>query len=456
MVQRDPPGLGQHQPPAAPLEQVVPHGGLQRAQLRRQGRGRQVQPPRRAGQRALKRHGAEQAQVMQVQVGHAIILSARTIKRKTCHFLSQSSRFIQLHPSRHRSPAMDIVLDFLATLAAQFQRPTLAFLIGGMLLAALGSKLEIPEQVYKWIVVVLLLKIGLGAGIAVREADIADLILPALVAGALGVGIVLLGRFVLVRIAGVPVDDGMATAGLFGAVSASTLAAGMMALDETGTAYEAWLPALYPFMDIPALIVAIVLAHLARQKTEARDVVVVGGGAAALGGAPGGRARPPILGAIVTDSLRSPAISAMLLGLALGLFARPDPVYAGFYEPLFRGLLSLLMLIMGMEAWARLADLRKVAHVYAVYALVMPVVHGALGFAAGWALHVATGFSPGGAVLLAVMAASSSDISGPPTLRAALPRANQAAYVGASTGIGTPVAMLSIPLWLALAEVLMG
>jgi uncharacterized protein len=351
---------------------------------------------------------------------------------------------------------MDIVLDFLATLAAQFQRPTLAFLIGGMLLAAMGSKLEIPEQVYRWIVVVLLLKIGLGAGIAVREADISDLILPALVAGALGVGIVLLGRFVLVRVARVAVDDGMATAGLFGAVSASTLAAGMMALDENGTSYEAWLPALYPFMDIPALIVAIVLAHLARQKAEARDMVAVGGGVAAMGGGTGQpRARTPILGVIVSDSLRSPAISAMLLGLALGLFARPDPVYTSFYEPMFRGLLSMLMLIMGMEAWSRLADLRKVAHVYAVYALVMPVVHGALGFAAGWALYVTTGFSPGGAVLLAVMAASSSDISGPPTLRAALPKANPAAYIGASTGIGTPIAMLSIPLWLALAETLM-
>ncbi len=349
---------------------------------------------------------------------------------------------------------MDMLADFATSLVSQFQRPTLAFLIGGMLLAALGSKLEIPEPVYKWIVVVLLLKIGLGAGIAVREADLADLALPALAAVGLGVGIVLLGRFVLVRIARVPVDDGMATAGLFGAVSAATLAAGMMALDGAGTAYEAWLPALYPFMDIPALLTAIVLAHLARQKAEAGEVVALGGGTAALGGGAGPRARTPILGAIVADSLRSPAISAMLLGLALGLFARPDPVYQTFYEPLFRGLLSILMLIMGMEAWARLADLRKVAHVYAVYALVMPLVHGLMGFAAGWALHVATGFSPGGAVLLAVMAASSSDISGPPTLRAALPQANPAAYVGASTGIGTPIAMLSIPLWLALAEAL--
>ena len=63
------------------------------------------------------------------------------------------------------------------------------------------------------------------------------------------------------------------------------------------------------------------------------------------------------------------------------------------------------------------------------------------------------GFSPGGVVLLAVMAASSSDISGPPTLRAAIASANPAAYIGASTSIGTPVALLSIPLYLALAEI---
>jgi hypothetical protein len=54
------------------------------------------------------------------------------------------------------------------------------------------------------------------------------------------------------------------------------------------------------------------------------------------------------------------------------------------------------------------------------------------------------------------MAASSSDISGPPTMRGALPEANASAYVGASTGLGTPVAILSIPLWIWLADVFIG
>jgi uncharacterized protein len=328
---------------------------------------------------------------------------------------------------------MDPIIDLLAAFTGQLQKPTLAFLLGGMALAALGSRLEIPDAVYRFVIVVLLLKIGLGAGIGIREAEPAEIVLPALAASMLGIVIVLIGRVTLGRLPGLLPEDGMATAGLFGAVSASTLAASMIMLEEDGMAFEAWVPALYPFMDIPALVTAIVLAQLSHAKSDA--------------------ARRPRIGFIVLDSLRGSALSALALGLVLGLVARPDPVYASFYEPLFRGLLSILMLVMGMEAYARLAELRRVAHVYAIYAVTAPLVHGLMGFGLGYLAHLATGFSPGGVVILAVMAASSSDISGPPTLRAAIPSANPAAYVGSSTSLGTPVALIMIPLWIALAEV---
>ena len=347
---------------------------------------------------------------------------------------------------------MDILFDMAATLVAQLQKPTLAFLIGGMVLAAMGSKLTVPDPVYKFIVLVLLLKVGLGAGISVREADVIALAVPAIAAALVGVAIVVLGAGTLARTRGVNRMDGMATAGLFGAVSASTLAAGMVMLDAEGIAYEGFIGALYPFMDIAALVTAILLAKMsALRAATARPA---GGGTATL--AAGGGAGDGIVKDILTDTLKSPAISALLLGLAIGLFGRPEQVYASFYEPLFRGLLSILMLIMGMEAWARLGEMRKVAHAYVLYGVAAPFVHGALGFGAGLVAHHLTGFSAGGVVLLAVMAVSSSDISGPPTLRAALPEANPSAYVGTSTGIGTPVAILSIPVWIALADWLIG
>ena len=352
---------------------------------------------------------------------------------------------------------MDILIEIATTIVSQMQKPTLAFLLGGMMLAALGSKLEIPEPVYKFIVVLLLLKVGLGAGISIREADFIALAVPAGAAIIAGVAIVLLGGQTLGRFREISRMDAMATVGLFGAVSASTLAAGMAMLESEGIFYEGFIGALYPFMDMAALITAIVLARISaeRRKVSATDAAggatVTMGGGGLMSGIEGGMVK-----GILVDTLRSPAISALLLGIAIGLLGRPESVYASFYEPLFRGLLSILLLLMGMEAWSRLSELRNVAHAYVLYGLTAPLVHGIVGFGLGLGAHHLTGFSAGGVVLLAVMAASSSDISGPPTMRGALPKANPSAYIGASTGLGTPVAILSIPMFIALADHFIG
>ncbi len=329
---------------------------------------------------------------------------------------------------------MEFLPDFFLRLLTQFQSPTLGFLIGGMVIAALGSNLKIPNAVYQFIVFVLLMKIGLKGGIEIREADLSAMLLPALSAAIIGVVIVLVGSLIFARLPTIQREDGIATAGLFGAVSASTLAAAMVLLEEESIAYEAWVPALYPFMDIPALILAIVLAnlHLHKQKGEQTKMDIAG---------------------MIKESLRGSALSALLLGLVLGLFTQVESVLESFYEPMFRGFLSVLMLVMGMEAYARLNELRKVAHWYAVYAFFAPIAHGLMAFGLGYIAHITVGFSPGGVILLSVMAASNSDISGPPTLRAGIPSANPSAYIGASTSVGTPVAIaVCIPLFIALAE----
>lgn len=334
---------------------------------------------------------------------------------------------------------MDALMDFLLRFGSQLQSPTLGFLLGGMIIAAMGSRLEIPDALYKFIVFMLLMRVGLKGGMKIREAELSEMFLPALFAVALGIIIVLIGRYTLALLPGVKTEDGIATAGLFGAVSGSTLAAALAVLEAENIAYEGWAAALYPFMDIPALVMAIVLASLYLNKKR------------------GNGGESVKIWPIVKESLQGSALSALLLGIALGLLTQPQSVYDSFFNPLFRGLLSVLMLVMGMEAWARLNELRKVAHWYAVYAFVAPLTHGLIAFGLGWIAHVTTGFSPGGVVLLAVIAGSSSDISGPPTLRAGIPTANPSAYVGASTAVGTPVAIaIGIPLYIGLAQALMG
>lgn len=360
---------------------------------------------------------------------------------------------------------MDFLSDFLTRFGDKLQSPTLGFLIGGMVIAAVNSRLAIPDAIYKFIVFMLLLKVGLSGGIAIREANIAEMLLPAAFAAVIGIAIVLIARNTLALLPGIRTVDAIATGGLFGAVSGSTLAAGITMLESEGIEYEAWAGALYPFMDIPALVTAIVIASVYSSKQKAKQEAL---SKTAEGGYPttrqeylneqhGTTSNRVAIWPIVKESLQGSALSALILGLALGILTKPDSVYESFFNPNFRGLLSILMLIMGMEAWARIGELRKVAQWYAVYAAIAPLLHGLIGFGLGYVAHITTGFSPGGVVLLSVIAASSSDISGPPTLRAGIPKANPSAYIGASTAIGTPVALaIGIPLYIGLAQTLMG
>ncbi len=389
---------------------------------------------------------------------------------------------------------MDFLSEFLTLFLGKLQSPTLGFLIGGMVVAALGSRLTIPDSIYKFIVFMLLLKVGLSGGVAIRNANLAEMLLPAIFAVAIGISAVFIARYTLAQLPGIKTLDAVATGGLFGAVSGSTLAAGITMLEAEGMQYEAWSAALYPFMDIPALVTAIVLAsiyagkqkrekylkneeYLRKEEYSSMQPVAAGGystvdprsaasghpgeaggagggSASQSGGAPSKRVQ---IWPIIKESLQGSALSALLLGLALGILTRPDSVYEGFYNPPFRGLLSILMLVMGMEAWSRLGELRKVGQWYALYAVVAPLLHGFMGFGLGYVAHITTGFSAGGVVLLSVIAASSSDISGPPTLRAGIPKANPSAYIGASTAVGTPIALaVGIPLYIGLAQTLMG
>ncbi|RMH70663.1 MAG: sodium-dependent bicarbonate transport family permease [Cyanobacteria bacterium J007] len=376
---------------------------------------------------------------------------------------------------------MEFLSEFLTKFGAQLQSPTLGFLIGGIIIAAFGSRLQIPDAIYKFIVFMLLMKVGLKGGVAIRNADLAQMLLPALFAAVVGILIVFIGRYTLANLPGVKTTDAIATAGLFGAVSGSTLAAGITVLEAQGITYEPWAGALYPFMDIPALVTAIVVASIYTSKQKQRRTAeenlskqeALSKQPVAAGGYPsepeypttrqeyrrqqsGAASNRVEIWPIVKESLQGSALSALLLGLALGLLTRPESVVDSFYEPLFRGLLSILMLVMGMEAWSRINELRKVAQWYAIYAFVAPLLHGFIAFGLGMIAHYATGFSPGGVALLAVIAASSSDISGPPTLRAGIPSANPSAYIGASTAVGTPVAIaLGIPLYIGLAQALM-
>ncbi|MBS4008498.1 MAG: sodium-dependent bicarbonate transport family permease [Clostridium sp.] len=339
---------------------------------------------------------------------------------------------------------MESLLSLLGGIVRELQSPAMAFLIAGFFLAFFKSELKLPEAIYNFTIFMLLMRIGMAGGLEIKEAGIeglAAMAIPALFCAVVGIAIVLLGSLTLAKLPGIRKDDAMGTAGLFGAVSGATLMAGMLALEQAGIPFEGWVPALYPFMDIPALITAIIVGNFYLRKNSKS----------------GEKFSLKLVKSIARESIGGFAISAMIVGLFLGIFTSPERVFEGFYDPLFRGFLSILMLILGMDAAKHLKSLVSVGHWYALYGLLAPFVHGFIGFGFGYLAHLLTGLSPGGVIMLAIIAASNSDISGPPTIRGGLPSANPAAYIGASTSLGTPVALVfCIPFFITLGMAVFG
>lgn len=305
--------------------------------------------------------------------------------------------------------------------------PVLCFLLG-VVAASLRSDLRLPEPVFNALSIYLLLAIGMKGGMDLSQASLTSVAPPALAGVGIGLAIPLWVYVFLRRIAGFTTADAAALAAHYGSVSAVTFIAVLGYLDATGTAYEGFLTALLAIMEIPAIIVALVLARMGGVKGSRQGL---------------GRA----LGEVVSGK----SVVLLVGGMAIGFLAGPErlePVSPLFVD-LFRGALCLFLLELGVAAAERARDVRTAGPVLVLVAIVGPVMHAMLGLG----MAVLVGLSVGGAIVLATLAASASYIAAPAAVRLALPEANPGYYLGASLGLTFPFnIVIGIPLYAAIAH----
>jgi hypothetical protein len=312
---------------------------------------------------------------------------------------------------------LDIALTNLTGLGV------LAFALG-LLAAAGGANLRLPEAVATSLGMYLLFAIGLKGGEAIRASSPGELAAPAAVTLGLGLVTPIVAFAVARRVGRIAVPDAAALAAHYGSVSVVTFTAATVAVDVAGLTAEPFLPALVALLEVPGIAVAILLAHrhsgarlsgALREALTGKSVLLLGGGVA--------------IGAVSAPS--SLAASA--------------PVFAG----LFPGLLALYLLDLGAATGARLGDVRKFGGFLVGYAIAMPLVLGTIGLLAG----SLAGLSAGGTAVLAVMAASASYIAAPAAVAIALPAANPALSITAALGMTFPFNLLvGIPLLVWAAE----
>ena len=306
--------------------------------------------------------------------------------------------------------------------------PVVLFFLLGLLAKLAGSDLRLPEALYETLSVFLLLAIGLKGGVELAKVPFASVAVQA--AAVVAMGLVLpLPAFAMLRWLGrLPRADAASIAAHYGSVSVVTFAVAVAFLAKQQVAYEAHMPLFVALLETPAIVTGILLARLGRQDSVR-------------------------WGAVAHEVLLGKSVVLLVGGLAIGALVGPEgivPIKLLFFD-LFKGVLALFLLEMGLVAGARIGDLRRAGPFLIAFGLVVPMVFACVGAVVARLV----GLSDGGTMLLATMAASASYIAAPTAMRIAVPEANTALSIGAALGITFPFNItVGIPLYLKLAQTL--
>lgn len=312
--------------------------------------------------------------------------------------------------------------------------PVVLFFGLGIIITILKAKVEFPEAISDFISIYLLVAIGFKGGVAIAEAGLSSIIVTIIGALVLGVVIPLYSFVLLWRVGKLKSDDAAAIAGHYGSISVVTFMAAAAFLDNMQVNYEGYVNGLPALMEVPAIVVALVLASWAKQKNKQKHFE-----------------EETSLSRVTKQVVLSKSVILLLGAMAVGYLTGPKGIdtVGFFYKDIFMGMLSLFMLEMGIVAAGRLGELKEAGIFLVIFGILLPPVNAILGIATG----VMAGLSIGGVTLLGVLAASSSYIVAPAAMRVSLPKANPALYLGASLGVTLPFNLIvGIPMYFYIAN----
>lgn len=336
--------------------------------------------------------------------------------------------------------------------------PAVLFFVLGAIVAVIGSNLEIPQPVAKFLSLYLLMAVGFKGGQALAQTgfstDVARVILIAMV---LALAIPAWSFLILKR--GVNIFDAAAIAATYGSVSAVTFTVASQFVASQGDPTSGGATVALVLMESPAIIMAVFLASWARSHAGDSMALPVATGPARSTSGPGVESVVPeavadsipgvgpvrlkaVLHEAFTDGAHLLLIGSLVIGALTG--EKGAVAMKPFTGDLFKGFLAFFLLEMGILVGRQLREVRDVGPFLLGFGLMMPPLHALLAILLG----KLAGISSGDAVLVAVLAASASYIVVPAVVRYAIPEARPSRYFTMALAITFPLNVLvGIPLY---------
>jgi uncharacterized protein len=317
---------------------------------------------------------------------------------------------------------MNILLDILNNLL----QPAILFFLLGILAVHFKSDLEFPPQIGKFLSIYLLFCIGLLGGYEISHSGIDVTALKIIVTCVLLSFLLPFLSYHILKYK-VSVFDAGAIAASYGSVSAVTFIAASTMLKQNHIHYDAVMVSGIALMEFPAIVSGLIIIKLFFNKTQtsqSNSKVSV------------------IIHEALTNSSVFLLIGTLIIGYLLGDFGRTQ--LKPFTEDIFKGMLCLYMLDMGIIAGSKLHFLRKSGLFLSLFAVIYPITIGMFVIFICKLMSLSTG----NALLLTVLSASASYIAVPATMRYAVPKANMGLLLPMALGITfTFNVVIGIPLY---------
>lgn len=307
--------------------------------------------------------------------------------------------------------------------------PVILFFILGLTAGLCRSDLKIPGVLYESLSIVLLLAIGLKGGVALAKHNPAELFVPILVVTVAATLVPIIAFTIATYIGRYGRADAGALAAHYGSVSVVTFAVGSSFLMRQSESFEGFISVFLVILEIPGLLIGVALARWASTQTRWAN--------------------------LIHEIITGKSILLLVGGMAIGYFCGEDgsASIAPLFFGLFKGLLAIFLLEMGLVTAGRIADIKKSGIFLIGFGIVMPLLGATIGVLTGMSLNL----SVGGATLLATLFASASYIAAPAAIRMAVPEANPSLSIGASLGVTFPFNItIGIPLYYAVSQWLLG
>lgn len=328
----------------------------------------------------------------------------------------------------------------LQTLLDNIMHPPVLFFFLGLIAVAVKSDLEIPNQIGKFLSIYLLFDIGIKGGEELFHSGFSPVVVKVVITCLLLSFII---PFVVYKVLRLKLDvyNAGAIAATYGSISAVTFATSVSFLESANVQFGGYMVAGMALMESPAIVAGLILIGLSLKHKANQEPVE------ALQNQEGPETRN--FRHILHEACFNGSVFLLVGSLVIGILSGQagEEELKPFVTDIFKGMLSLYMLDMGLLAGKRLGELRKSGPSLIVFALLYPIIFSFVGIGVSYLL----GLDPGDALLMTVLTASASYIAVPAAMRISVPQANMSLLLPMSLGVTfTFNVTLGIPMFYSL------